>query len=81
MSQENVETVLDAEWAEQAVTLRNMLSSVNESGIGHWGLLAIVALVASPVSLMIGDPVHSVRIVGVAAILLGLLAFRTAAWR
>jgi hypothetical protein len=38
----------------------------------------VFALVASPVSLMIGDPVHSVWIVGVAAMVFGLAAFRSA---
>jgi hypothetical protein len=39
-----------------------------------WGTLAVLALVASPVSHMIGDPVHSVWIIGGAVILLGLAA-------
>jgi hypothetical protein len=51
---------------------------VNESGIGRWGFLAVFALVGSPVLLMIGDPVHSVWVVGVAAMLFGLVAFRSA---
>jgi hypothetical protein len=51
---------------------------VNDSGIRHWDLLAVFALVASPVSLMIGDPVDSVWIVGIAAMLFGLFAFRSA---
>jgi hypothetical protein len=55
-----------------------MLNSLNECGIGRWDLLAVFSLVASPLSLMIGDPVHSVWIVGVAAMLFGLLAFRWA---
>ena len=55
-----------------------MLNPVNESGIGRWDLLAVFALVASPVSLMIGDPVRSVWIVGIAAMLFGLFAFRSA---
>ena len=43
-------------------------------GIVPWGAMALLAVVASPVSRMIGDPVHSVWLIGVAAILLGVLA-------
>ena len=64
--------------AERNLSLSAMLNSVNESGIGRRGFLAVFALVASPVSLMIGDPVHSVWIVGVAAMLFGVVAFRSA---
>jgi ABC-type transport system involved in cytochrome c biogenesis permease component len=55
-----------------------MLRSVNGVGLGRWGVLALVALVASPVYLMLGDPVHSVWIIGVAAILVGTLALSSA---
>jgi hypothetical protein len=47
---------------------------MKRSGIVPWGAMALVALVASPVSRMIGDPVHSVWLIGAAAILLGVVA-------
>ena len=58
-----------------------MLRSMNGIGLGRWGVLALVALVASPVYLMIGDPVHSVWIIGIAAILVGMLALSSALQR
>jgi hypothetical protein len=54
---------------------------MNGSVVIPWGPLAVLALVASPVSLMIGDPVHSVWIIGGAAILLGLVALLGSATR
>jgi hypothetical protein len=46
-----------------------------------WGVLAVGALAASPASLIVADPVHSVWVVAVVVFVLGLLAFRRAASR
>jgi hypothetical protein len=53
---------------------RGYAAPMKGSGIVPWGAMALLVLVASPVSRMIGDPVDSVWLIGTVAVLLGVLA-------